>query len=449
MPKMPTPPSPDQKPGLPAREAGMRLFHRLLHAKKPPEDEGDAPETSGLPADDRALARAISTVSFRHFGTLRLALESRLESEWPDAAGLLQPILVTAAAQILFMDVPDHSAVDLGISLVQRDSQARRYAKLGNALLRRITREKDAILDQWRSNPGQDLPVFFLERWARVYGETGAESIALALRQRAAIDLTPNPAIAFDLSALPHHRLSCGSLRLATDARIESLPGYAEGAWWVQDAAASLPARLLAVKPGERALDLCAAPGGKTAQLAAAGAKVTALDRSGSRLQRLKQNLARLGLEAEIVEADGASFATEPFDAILIDAPCSATGTIRRHPELPWTRTLADIARLAALQTRLLDNAAKLLKPGGRLVYATCSLEPEEGEKRIATFLESHPDFERMPIEAPEIPGFEEAVNAAGDLRILPGLLQSGVQDLVANGTDGFFAARIRLKNLA
>jgi 16S rRNA (cytosine967-C5)-methyltransferase len=220
---------------------------------------------------------------------------------------------------------------------------------------------------------------------------------------------------------------------------VRELPGFADGAWWVQDAAAALPARLLAVKPGERVADFCAAPGGKTAQLAAASADVVAVDRSAKRLVRLSENLERLKLAAETRVADATILDAPPFDAILLDAPCSATGTLRRHPDVAWTKDEMDVRRLADLQRRLLDAAARLLRPGGRLVYCTCSLEPEEGEEQAASFLARHPDFSRVPVTADEVGGLTDLVSPEGDLRTLPFHLSV---DGARGGLDGFFAAR-------
>jgi len=234
--------------------------------------------------------------------------------------------------------------------------------------------------------------------------------------------------------------LPTGSIRLVERTAIRDLPGFNEGAWWVQDAAAALPARLLNAKPGERVADLCAAPGGKTAQLAAAGADVLAVDRSAKRLKRLEETLARLGLKASTRAIDAEKLDEAPFDAILLDAPCSATGTIRRHPDVAWTKSEEDIRKLSGLQTRLLDKAASLLKPGGRLVYCTCSLEAEEGERQAAEFLSRHPEFARQAITADEIGGLAECLTPEGDVRTLPCHLISSEHD--RGGLDGFFIAR-------
>ena len=222
---------------------------------------------------------------------------------------------------------------------------------------------------------------------------------------------------------------------------VTGLPGFTEGEWWVQDAAAALPAQLLNVRPGERVADLCAAPGGKTVQLAQAGGQVVAVDRSGPRLRRLKANLERLGLSAEIVTADVTAFEAEPFDAVLLDAPCSATGTIRRHPDVAWTKRPEDVDKLAALQARLLDQAARLTKPGGRLIYCTCSLERAEGEAQIEAFLARNDGFARDPIKPEEIGGRAEALTAEGELRTLPHQLAGETPRL--SGWAGFYACRL------
>jgi 16S rRNA (cytosine967-C5)-methyltransferase len=235
--------------------------------------------------------------------------------------------------------------------------------------------------------------------------------------------------------------LSTGSVRLLDRTPVRDLPGYAEGVWWVQDAAASLPARLLEARAGERVADLCAAPGGKAAQLALTGAQVLAVDRSPRRLKRLADNMARLRLPVEAREADVLDLDEEPFDAVLLDAPCTATGTIRRHPDVAWSRRAGDLDALAELQRRLLDKAAALTRPGGRLVYCTCSIEPEEGERQVEAFLGRNGDFARSAVRPEEVGGLAEAVTAAGDLRTLPFHLSDAPEG--RTGLDGFFAARL------
>ena len=312
------------------------------------------------------------------------------------------------------------------------------FANLVNAVLRNIQRQRDIWAHP--ADPFADTPQWLAARWRKHYGEETAAAIALAHRHEPTLDLTLKSGI--DQKSLPDgHLLPTGSWRLASHAPIEDLPGYAQGDWWVQDAAAAMPARLLQPKLGERIADLCAAPGGKTAQLALSGAHVVALDRSAERLKRLTANLERLHLSAEIRVGDALAFDAEPFDAILLDAPCSATGTIRRHPDVAWTKKPSDVAALAAVQAKMLDRAVQLLKKNGRLLYCTCSLEPEEGEMQIEAFLRRHPEMRRLPIEAAEIGGLSACVTEQGDMRTLPSHLSQS--DPRQAGLDGFFAARL------
>lgn len=389
-----------------------------------------------LSGRDEALARAIAIVTMRRLGTIGWALRERLAKDHRDER--LLHLLAVGAAQILFLDVPDHAAVDTVVQLAQGDGRLKHAGGLINAVLRRVAREREAILaadDPWLDTPG------WLEgRWTAQYGEPLATRIAEAHRSMASVDLTVKDDPASWAERLGGVLLPTGSIRLTERTSIRDLPGYEEGAWWVQDAAAALPARLLDPRPGERIADLCAAPGGKTAQLAAAGAEVLAVDRSAKRLKRLEENLARLRLSAATRAVDAEKLDVPPFDAILLDAPCSATGTIRRHPDVAWTKGPEDVTKLAGLQTRLLDKAASLLKPGGRLVYCTCSLEAEEGERQAKAFLARHPDFRRRPIEPSEIGGLTECLTPQGDLRTLPCHL--ALPDHDRSGLDGFFVAR-------
>lgn len=389
-----------------------------------------------LPSADRGLARAIATVTFRRLGTIRAALSERLTGDRLPDAGILEYAMATSIAQILFMDVADHAAVDLGVELAKADRLALHYAPLANALLRRIAAEKAAILAS-ADDPRIDTPGWLFERWAAFYGEDNARAIAARHRQPVSVDLTPTGDAVALAEATGGTLLPTGSVRLPPDRPIDALPGYAEGAFFVQDAASALPARLIDVTPGMRVLDLCAAPGGKAAQLARAGARLTAVERSAQRADRMRENFSRLGIHAEIVIADAGAFTAEPFDAVLLDAPCSATGTIRRHPELAWTKTLEDILGLARQQEKLLAQAATLVRPGGVLVYSTCSLEREEGEARVAQFLKSQDNFAISPV-LPEKIGVERAaITKEGYLRVLPSHFDA------FGGADGFFAVRL------
>ncbi|MFM8750913.1 RsmB/NOP family class I SAM-dependent RNA methyltransferase [Rhabdaerophilum sp.] len=423
-----------EPPGFRARLVAARAHRRVMRERRP-IDEAIALETktAPLPPADLGLVRAILTVAFRRRGTIRQALASRAATGEIAEAGPLQPLLETALAQILFMDVPDHAAVDCAVEIAKRDSEAKHYAAFANALLRRIAAEKAQILANMPDTV--DAPEWLFERWSRAYGAERAEAIARIHRQEPPVDLTIFAPLSPEIAG---RMLSTGSFRLETEAAIAALPGYAEGRFQVQDAAAALPARLMGAKAGMRIADLCAAPGGKTAQLAATGAAVLAVERSARRAERLRENLARLKLPAEVMVGDALTLEAGLFDAILLDAPCSATGTIRRHPEVAWTKTLVDILALARQQRAMLESAARSLKPGGILVFATCSLEPEEGERQIEAFLSDHPQFMRRPVtvESDGVPA--EMLTSAGDLRVLPCHLAK------EGGADGFFAARLQ-----
>ena len=434
-------PAPEMVPGLAVRLAAASILAEVAGKGQGLDDRfapGAGPLTlQGLDPRDRALVRSIVLAALRHQGTLRLALAAMLERGLPKAEGLEWTLLV-GAAQILFMDVPDHAAVDLAVRAVRQHTHTAAFAGLVNAVLRNIARQRDTLISS--TDPFADTPQWLAARWRKSYGDETAAAIARAHAQEPTLDLSLKPDA--DQKHLPDgHLLPTGSWRLTSHAPVEELAGFADGLWWVQDAAAAIPARLLDVKPGERVADLCAAPGGKTAQLASAGADVVALDRSAQRLKRLSENLQRLGLSADIRVGDAVAFQAEPFDAILLDAPCSATGTIRRHPDVAWTKKPSDIATLAAVQAKMLDHAVGLLKSGGRLVYCTCSLEPEEGEMQIEAFLRRHPQMKRLPVQADEVGQLGECVNAQGDVRTLPCHLRA--DDPRQSGLDGFFAARL------
>ncbi|MCC6949393.1 MAG: 16S rRNA (cytosine(967)-C(5))-methyltransferase RsmB [Bradyrhizobiaceae bacterium] len=435
--------TPAETPGLASRRLAAEALFAVLHRRRPLDEVLDpATGLDGLRelADrDRALVRMLTATVLRRLGTLRALIAGFTEKGLPPDVPQVEIALLLGAAQILFLDVPDHAAVDLSVQLAAA-RRNKRYAGLANAVLRRIAREgraRHAALD-----PLLDTPPWLLERWQNHYGTETAAAIAAAHRLEPPLDLTAKRDAAHWAERLGGLLLPNGTIRLASAGPIAALPGYNEGAWWVQDVAASLPARLLGDVRDRAVADLCAAPGGKTAQLAAAGARVTAVDRSENRLKRLRENLARLGLSAEVVAADAAAWKGGPFDAVLLDAPCSATGTIRRHPDIPWQKAPDDLAALTALQSRLLDNAAMLTKPGGVLVYATCSLEPEEGEQQVESFLAREQGFVREPVEPAELGGLAGLISPAGDLRSLPCHLPHA--DIRFAGCDGFFATRLR-----
>lgn len=431
--------------GRRARLIAAAIIEDVLRRALPMDETLDRTlAASDLEPRDKGLVRAIVTVAVRHSGVIRKAIEARLASGvWPKA-GRFPALMIGAAAQLLYLDVPDHAAVATAVDCIGEDRDSRPFAKLANAVLRRIAREKDEILaaaDPLRD----DTPPWLAERWIFTYGADKAHAIAAAHGHEPSIDVWAKAEPALWADKLGGVLLPTGSIRLQHREAIPSLEGYKEGAWWVQDAAASLPALLLAAKPGERVADLCAAPGGKTAQLASTGANVLAVDRSAPRMKRFSVNMERLGLTVETRIADAGTLQAEPFDAILLDAPCSATGTIRRHPDVAWSKTEDDVRKLAALQSRLLDHAASLLKPGGRLVYCTCSLEPEEGENQIEAFLARHPEMERADVHPGEITGIDEFLSPLGDVRTTPDAWPDA--DPRRAGLDGFFASRLRKRD--
>ena len=392
-----------------------------------------------LDARDRALARSIAVVAMRRLGTIRKTLARYLEKGMPRKSGPLESTLIAACAQILFLDASDHAAVDLAIRAVRADPASAPYAALANAVLRNVARAKVEIVGD--AGPLDDTPAWLLARWKANYGEDAALAIAQAHLNEPTLDITVKSDPEGWAEKLGGRVLPTGSVRLDAHTPIPDLPGYADGEWWVQDAAAAIPARLLPVSPGDRVVDLCAAPGGKTAQLALRGARVFALDRSAQRLKRVAANLERLKLEAELVVGNASTYDGGPFDAVLVDAPCSATGTIRRHPDVAWTKRVGDITALAKTQAELLARALILVKKGGTVVYCTCSLEPEEGENQIAALLRRHPEVSRVPITADEIGGLVECITPLGDLRTLPSQLPADTPR--QSGLDGFYAARL------
>ena len=429
---------PTTQPTTSARAVAFDLIAAILDHRRALDAaiEGNA-DFLRLEARDRAFARLLVATVLRRLGQLDRIIDSRLERPLPRKAIAIRHLLRLGVAQLLFLRTPSHAAVDTTVALAAARGGEAGYKGVVNAILRRVDRERDALL-QRAAEPSLNTPAWLWESWVAAYGDAGATVIAAAHLEEPPLDVSVKGDAADWGAQLNANLLPTGSLRLAFDGSVEALPGFADGAWWVQDAAAALPARLLGDVAGKRVIDLCAAPGGKTAQLAASGAIVTAVDRSEARLARVTANLSRLELTAETIVADAASWRPEvAADAVLLDAPCSATGTIRRHPDVPWLKRPEDVPKLAQLQDRLLQSALAMTKPGGLIVYCTCSLQPEEGRERIAAMLANHP-IERVPIAAAEVGGIAEFISTEGDLRTLPGQLASH------GGIDGFYAARLR-----
>src|SRR5271165_1414842 len=406
----------------PTRDAAFDLLSAVLDRRRPLEDALDA--LPPIAARDRAAAHRLAAATLRRLGTLDAVLEPFLKKSPPDP---VRHVLRLGAAGLLLLDTPPHAAVATAVALA-RGRRLHAFAGLVNAVLRRLATAGPAALADLDC-PRLDTPAWLWTSWG-----TEARAIALAHQHEAPLDLTLRPGAVPPDGGLA---LPTGSVRFPPGTPVTPLPGFEQGAFWVQDAAAALPARLLAPRPGERVGDLCAAPGGKTAQLAAAGAQVTALERDPTRLARLQDNLRHWRLSAETIAADATEWQPPvPFDAVLLDAPCSATGTIRRHPDVPHLKRPRDVRALAETQDRLLTAAAAMLRPDGRLIYAVCSLQPEEAAPRIEAAL-AHGGLRRDPFLPAELPGLLEALTPGGDLRTHPGLWPE------RGSMDGFFAARL------
>lgn len=415
--------------GLPTRRAALRLLDAVMRMGTP-MDQATANATKGLSPPDRALAIAIAQESLRWSVDLDVLIDSKTKQALPDDSKA-RMVLRLALAQILLLGTPPHAVIATALPLVDKGPRRLVHGVLGSLL------RANAALPELPS-----LPEAVMMRWHPAWGDamvTGAQA-ALSAPPPLDLALRDPAATAHWADILGGESLMPGHVRLPRGTAVEELQGYDEGAWWVQDLAASLPARLLGDGAGKRALDLCAAPGGKTMQLSAAGFAVTALDNSARRMDRLMANLERTQLNAERVTADVMEW--EPsgqYDAILLDAPCSATGTMRRHPDVLQRIDIKQINNLAALQCAMLDRAASWVKPGGMLVFATCSLEPQEGEAQAELFLSKHPDFATRAVEPEELPKGVEA-DAQGHVRTMPHMLAD------KGGMDGFFIARFMRK---
>ena len=405
----------------PTRDAAFDLLTAIFERHRALEEALDA--LPSIDARDRAAAHRLTATVLRRAGTLDAVLEPFLKKAPPEP---VRHILRLGAAGALLLGTPSHAAVATAVALARSRGLAP-FAGLINAVLRRVTEAGPAALESL-DGPRLDTPSWLWSAWGR-----DARAIAVAQQAEAPLDITLKPGAAAPEGGV---MLPTGSLRFPPGTRVTELAGYEEGAFWVQDAAAALPVRLLAPLAGERIADLCAAPGGKTAQLVAAGAQVIAVEQDAARIVRLTENLRRLRLEAEIVLADAAAWRpARTLDAVLLDAPCSATCTIRRHPDVPHLKRPRDIAQFTAGQDRLLAAAAEMLRPGGRLVYAVCSLQPEEGPGRIAAALKMGLIAE--PFTEAELDFLPEARTKEGYLRTHPGLWPD------RGGMDGFFAARL------
>lgn len=413
--------------GTPARRAALRLLDAVLRRGEPLEAALPQATRALAGGPDRGLAHAIAAETLRRLPDLDALIDSATRQRLPDDAKARAALRI-ALVQALALGTPPHAAIATVLPLVDGGPKRLVHGVFGTLMRSGATLPEETA-----------LPDAVAARWSAVWGAAMTEETARAIAAPPPLDLTLRDAGDTDgwAARLGGVSLAPGHVRLHDAAPVTELPGFAEGAWWVQDVAASIPARLLA-GVGGRAIDLCAAPGGKSMQLAAQGKSVTAVDISATRLERVRENLARTALSADIVVADALDWApAAPVDAVLVDAPCSATGIVRRHPDVLYRAHAGIVAEMAALQARIFARAADWVRPGGTLVYATCSLEREEGEAQLATFLAARADYAVDPVRAEELPhGIAPA--ADGTLRTLPGMLAD------AGGCDGFFVARLR-----
>ncbi|MEM7619835.1 MAG: RsmB/NOP family class I SAM-dependent RNA methyltransferase [Pseudomonadota bacterium] len=435
--------------GFLARKQAVDILYSVLQKKEPLDTALEqvyaTQDKVNVPSRDQAFVRAIVSAALRHKIQIEAIIAQFLAKPLPRKCGYLREIFLSAGAQLLFLGTPPHAVIDLSVRLCKRHNATQRFAKLTNAVLRRVSEQgQDKLADQNNIDLYQHSWMF--QHWQNTYGVDTALKIAHAHTIEPALDLAFKPDHQDEAQSLATQLdgalLPTGQIRLKTGGRVEEIPSYDDGVWWVQDMAAYLPVILLGDVKDQEVADLCAAPGGKTAQLCALGAKVTAVEASKKRIKRLKQNMSRLRFHPNIAHANVLEWQPkQKFDAVLLDAPCSATGTIRRHPDIPYLKSEQDIQELCALQKNLLKAALDFLKPGGTLVYCTCSLEPEEGLHLIQEVLKSGPNLILNPITAEkDLYGYENWIEQ-GSLRTFPFSFQH--DDERFSGMDGFFAARL------
>lgn len=436
-------------PDLLTRHLAVEIFDAVFRQNKGLEDEYSfcmerQEKKQPLENRDRTFVRLLATVMLRRLGQIDDIIKHFLKHPLPDKAHYVQDILRISTAQLVFLDTPPHAAVSTGVSLVKQNKEFSGFSALTNAVLRRISQKGKQIAAT--QNPAQlNIPSWLYEKWEKEYGQENARKIADAGLQEAPLDFSVKTDHGLWAEKLQAVEMPTGTLRRAKPASIPSLPGFEEGNWWIQDLSAAIPARLFHSLNGKKTVDICAAPGGKTAQMLIAGADVTAIDVSAGRIKRLNENLNRLSLNARIICADARKWWTaegknsEKFDAVLLDAPCSATGTLRRHPDVAWHRTPQDIGRLNKTQSELLETAVDMMTDEGELIYCVCSVLPEEGRLIIDTAVENGL-VERIALTTDDVPA--EMITKDGDLCILPFYYET------TGGCDGFFAARLKKRGL-
>lgn len=425
-------------PALTARLVAFDVITDVLHKRLPLDGSFESmAQRRKLAGNDRAYAEFIVRTVLKRHGQIDALISHCMTSRLPRKAMPVMDVLRVGIAQLLFSATAQHAAVSTTVDLCREINQ-QPFAKLVNAIMRRLQREADALIAA-QDAATLNTPDWLWNSWHKAYGGATARAIAEAHAETPPTDLSVKADLETWAEKLEGSVILNGSIRLKDAENIRNLPGYGDGAWWVQDAAAHLPTTLLGDIAGKRVFDLCAAPGGKTMALAAMGAQVTAVDISERRLERLRENLERVGLTADVLIQDVRKWTPDTLaDIVVLDAPCSSTGTARRHPDILYSKSPEDIDKLALVQDELLDAAAKLVKPGGMLMYITCSLQPEEGPDRVGAFLVRHDGFTAIPISPEELPELPEAIDRQKNLRTLPSMLAGN------GGIDGFYAARLQ-----
>ena len=395
---------------------------------------------TNLSPSDRAFAQLLAKTALRRLGQIDAILNQFMERPLASGASRIHHILRLGVAQLIWLDTPPHAAVHCAVEMTKQ-VKMEKFGGLVNAVLKKVSLEGKQIAEK-QDAAKLNTPIWLWKSWEKAYGAESCRKMAEAHLREPPLDLSVKTDPAFWAEQLGGVVMPMGSVRLREARNITQLKGFAEGYWWVQDMAATIPARLLGDVREKRVIDLCAAPGGKTAQLAAGGAKVSAVDRSKERIAMLKTNVHRLKLQADYVTTDASKWlpAFAP-DAILLDAPCSATGTLRRHPDVAWHRKPEDITRMVETQSKMLNHALDMLSPGGVLVYSVCSLQPEEGENQITAILKSRQDIILDPVLPATLGGLNECITPRGEVRTLPFHLAE------VDGMDGFFAARLIKKS--
>lgn len=424
--------------GLPARRIALAILIEVLEKKQQLDLVLAASRNlAALEKSDRAFVRLLVATVLRRKGQIDDLIKSCLDKPIPEDAPALRHVLRLGIAQLLFVKTPSYAAINTSVELT-KIHKLPGFSGLVNAVLRRLMGDGNVKIEA-QDAARLNAPPWLWDSWVKTYGSDVASAIAEAHLNEAPLDISVKSDIEGWAEKLGATLLPTGTLRRRAGGMVEELSGFDKGEWWVQDAAAALPVKIMGDVKDVEVLDLCAAPGGKLMQLIAAGAKATAVDLSSKRIQTLQENLNRVGMTAELVSADAAEFAPgKKFAKILLDAPCSATGTIRRHPDIGWLKSKEDVLRLQAAQKRIAENAVRLLSPGGTLVYAVCSLEAEEGPEVIAHILQQFPEMRRLPVKPSEIADLGDLVTADGDIRTLP-------CDLSAlGGMDGFYIARLQ-----